>query len=50
MTLPTLNPTNMTEAMEFSKFLSTSSHIPKDLQGYPNNILVAILWGYEIGL
>lgn len=50
MTLPTLNPTNMTEAMEFSKFLSTSTHIPKDFQGNPNNILVAIQWGYEIGL
>lgn len=50
MTLPTLNPTNMTEAIEFSKFLSTSTHIPKDFQGNPNNILVAIQWGYEIGL
>ncbi len=50
MTLPTLNPTNMTEAMEFSKFLATSTHIPKDFQGNPNNILVAIQWGYEIGL
>ena len=48
--LPTLNPTNMTEAMEFSKFLATSTHIPKDFQGNPNNILVAIQWGYEIGL
>ena len=50
MTLPTLNPTNMTEAMEFSKFLASSTHIPKDFQGNPNNILVAIQWGYEIGL
>ena len=50
MSLPTFNPTNMTEAMEFSKFIATSSHIPKDFQGKPNNILVAIQWGYEIGL
>tara|TARA_R100000329_G_scaffold35583_3_gene33457 strand:+ start:1086 stop:1967 length:882 start_codon:yes stop_codon:yes gene_type:complete len=50
MSLPTLNPTNLTEAMEFSKFLATSTHIPKDFQGNPNNILVAIQWGYEIGL
>jgi len=40
----------MTEAMEFSKFLASSTHIPKDFQGNPNNILVAIQWGYEIGL
>ena len=50
MSLPTLNPTNMTEAMEFARFIATSSHIPKDFQGKPNNILVAIQWGYEIGL
>ena len=48
--LPTLNPTNMTEAMEFSKFLSISSNIPDQFKGKPNDILVAIQWGYEIGL
>ena len=50
MSLPTLNPTNLTEAMEFAKFVSTSGHIPKQFQGKPNDILVAIQWGYEIGL
>ena len=50
MSLPTLNPTNLTEAVEFSKFISTSGHIPKQFQGKPNDILVAIQWGYEIGL
>ena len=48
--LPTLNPTNMTEAMEFSKFISISSNIPDQFKGKPNDILVAIQWGYEIGL
>tara|TARA_B100000886_G_scaffold131324_1_gene88561 strand:- start:1144 stop:1998 length:855 start_codon:yes stop_codon:yes gene_type:complete len=50
MSLPTLNPTNLTEAIEFAKFVSTSGHIPKQFQGKPNDILVAIQWGYEIGL
>ena len=50
MSLPTLNPTNLTEAVEFSKFIATSGHIPKQFQGKPNDILVAIQWGYEIGL
>tara|TARA_R100000231_G_scaffold92580_1_gene69606 strand:+ start:943 stop:1833 length:891 start_codon:yes stop_codon:yes gene_type:complete len=48
--LPTLNPTNLTEAVEFAKFIATSGHIPKQFQGKPNDILVAIQWGYEIGL
>ena len=50
MSLPTLNPTNLTEAVEFAKFIATSGHIPKQFQGKPNDILVAIQWGYEIGL
>ena len=48
--LPTLNPTNLTEAVEFSKFLAVSSNIPDQFKGKPNDILVAIQWGYEIGL
>ena len=50
MSLPTLNPTNLTEAVEFAKFIAPSGHIPTQFQGKPNDILVAIQWGYEIGL
>ena len=43
--LLTLNPTNMTEAMEFSKFLSISSNIPDQFKGKPNDILVKLYNG-----
>ena len=46
----TLAPTNMTEAMEFSKMISASGTCPTQYRSKPNDILVAIQWGYEIGL
>ena len=49
-TRASLAPTNMAEALEFSRMLSTSSFIPKDFHGKPGDILVAIQWGMEIGL
>lgn len=48
--LPTLAPQNMTEAMEFSKMLSVSEMVPKSYQRKPQDILVAVQWGYELGL
>jgi hypothetical protein len=45
-----LNPTNLEEAMRFAELLSKSSIVPKDYQGSPGNILIAIQWGMEIGL
>jgi hypothetical protein len=48
--LPTLAPQNMTEAMEFSKILATSNMVPAGYKGKPQDILVAIGWGYEVGL
>lgn len=49
-TRASLAPTNLTEALEFSKILATSSFIPKDFKDKPGDILVAIQWGMEIGL
>jgi len=43
-------PTNLTEAIEFSKMLSSSSMVPKQYQGKAEDILVACQWGYELGL
>lgn len=43
-------PTNITEAMEFSKMLASSNFVPKDFQGKPGDVLVAMQWGLEIGL
>lgn len=48
--LPTLAPQNMTEAMDFSKMLSQSEMVPKAYQRKPQDILVAVQWGYELGL
>jgi hypothetical protein len=48
--LPSLAPQNMTEAMEFSKMLSVSEMVPKSYQKRPQDILVAVQWGYELGL
>lgn len=43
-------PQTMTEAMEFSERLSNSQMVPKNYQGKPTDILVAMQWGFEIGL
>jgi len=48
--LPTLAPQNMTEAMEFSKMISQSGMVPGAYKGKPQDVLVAIQWGYELGL
>jgi hypothetical protein len=36
--------------MEFSKMLSDSSMVPKQYQGKPQDIMVCVQWGQEIGL
>jgi len=48
--LTILEPKTLTEAMEFSEVLSKSGMVPDHYQGKPANILVAIQWGYELGL
>ena len=44
-----LEPTNLGEAMEFAKQISTTNMVPQNYRGKPNDILVAMQWGYEIG-
>jgi hypothetical protein len=43
-------PATMGEAMEFSKMLSESSMVPRAYQGKPQDIMVCVQWGYELGL
>jgi hypothetical protein len=43
-------PATMGEAIEFSKMLADSSMVPKAYQGKPQDILVCVQWGQEIGL
>jgi hypothetical protein len=46
----TLTPSNLKEAMEFSKIIAESDLIPKDYKGKPGNVLVAVQMGLELGL
>lgn len=50
MSLPTLAPQNMQEAMEFSKMLASSGLVPQQYRNKPQDVLVAVQWGYEVGL
>lgn len=43
-------PATLGEAMEFSQMLAKSAMVPKQYQGKPEDIMVAVQWGYEIGL
>lgn len=46
----TLAPQNMPEALQFAEVLAKSTIVPRDYQGKPANILVAMLQGMELGL
>jgi len=43
-------PQTLTEAMEFSKLLSDSTMVPRQYQGKPQDVLVCVQWGFEMGL
>ena len=43
-------PATLTEAIQFSDMLASSSMVPKAYQGKPQDILVCVQWGYEMGL
>ena len=45
-----LEPTNLQEAMEFAVMLSKSNMVPTTFKGKPEDIIVAMQWGREIGL
>ncbi|OOY20857.1 hypothetical protein BMI86_10140 [Thioclava sp. DLFJ5-1] len=45
-----LSPKSLDEALKVADYLANSSIVPKDFQGKPGNILVAIQWGTELGL
>lgn len=45
-----LVPSNLSEAMEFSKLIAESELVPKDFRGKPSNVLVAVQMGAELGL
>lgn len=43
-------PTNLEEGFRLAEMLSKSTLVPKDFQGNPGNVLIAIQMGIEIGL
>lgn len=43
-------PATLSEAIAFSDMLASSSMVPKAYQGKPQDILVCVQWGYEMGL
>jgi len=43
-------PATITEAMEFSKMLANSTMVPKAYHGKPQDIMVCVQWGMELGL
>jgi hypothetical protein len=43
-------PTSITEAIKFSEMLAKSQMVPRQYQGKPEDVLVAIQWGCEVGL
>lgn len=43
-------PITLDEAMRFSDMLAKSQMVPKQYQGKPEDVLVAIQWGRELGL
>lgn len=45
-----LAPANLPEAMKVAEMLAKSELVPKQYQGSPSNILVAMAWGGEVGL
>jgi hypothetical protein len=45
-----LAPTTLSEAIQFSELLASSTMIPKQFQGKPQDVLVCVQWGFEIGL
>jgi len=45
-----LTPKSLDEAMNFAQMISKANIVPKDFQGNPGNIIVALQWGAEIGL
>jgi hypothetical protein len=45
-----LAPQTFGEAVEFSRMLARSGMVPKDYNGKPEAIMVALQWGAEVGL
>jgi len=45
-----LSPQSFEQALTFSNYLAESDMVPKQYRGRPGDCLIAMQWGYEIGL
>lgn len=45
-----ITPQTFTELMEYAKILAESTLVPKEFQGRPGNIIIALQMGAEVGL
>ena len=45
-----LTPSSLKEAMEYAQIIANSTMVPKNYQGKPGDILVAVQMGAELGL
>lgn len=45
-----MEPRSLEEAFRFAEYLADSTMVPRDFQGKPGNVLVALQWGRELGL
>ena len=45
-----LSPQNFEQAMTFSNMLANSDMVPKDFKGKAENCMIAMQWGYELGM
>jgi len=45
-----LSPQTFDQALEFSKYLAASDMVPKQYRGKPGDCLIAMQWGYEVGM
>lgn len=45
-----LVPTSLNEVIKYAEIMARSALVPKSYQGRPNDIVVAIVWGLELGV
>jgi hypothetical protein len=45
-----LAPQNFEQATQFAQMLAESDFVPKDFKAKPGNCLIAMQWGYEVGM
>ena len=45
-----LSPQTFEQALTFAQYMADSDMVPKDFKGKPGNCLIAMQWGFEVGL